>query len=660
MTVAEQRREPLVQSLRSTAASQPTADRSLEGRIASAVGQAQASLLALQKEDGHWRGELEGDTILESEYLMTLHFLGRTGGEKFRKAANYLREQQMEEGGWAHFPGGDADVSTTVKAYFALKLAGDAADAPHMERALAVAQDLGGVRACNSYTKLYLAIFGQYPWERCPAVPPEMILLPKWLPFNVYAMSAWSRAIVVPMAIIWSHRPHCPVPEGAEIPELDVPGSRRHRAKASTLGGRAWPTLFEAIDLGLRWIDRAGLTPQRKRGVERCEAWMLERLDRSAGLGAIFPPILNAIMAMRCLDYPLDHPALVGQIDELEKLEIEEGDTLRLQPCESPVWDTGQALYALLESGLEPDDPAVIEAAEWLLTHEVDQPGDWQIRNPKIPVGGWYFEYANQFYPDCDDTAEVLTALASVRHPNAEVAETTNRALERGVAWMLGMQNRDGGWASFDRGCDFGPLAYIPFADHNAIIDPSTIDITSRAIEALRSCGLETTHPAIEQAVAFVLREQEADGKWYGRWGANYIYGTWLALVGLERGGFDMMQPPVRRAVDWLIAHQNADGGWGESLRSYDDPSWAGKGESTAAQTAWALLGLCAADEAESPEASLAIDYLLETQTEDGTWYDAPWTGTGFPGVFYLRYHYYAVYFPLLALAVAGRQMRAQ
>jgi len=637
----------------------PRDDPGWAERLERAIEQARRSLLSLQREDGHWCAELEGDSILESEYILAMHFIGRTAGEKVRKAATYLRRQQLPLGGWAHFPGGDADVSTTVKAYFALKLVGDDADAEHMMRARRVACELGGLRACNSYTKLNLAIFGQYEWDRCPVVPPEMILLPEWLPFNIYALSAWSRAIVVPLSMIWAHKPHCPVPAGATIAELDVPGSRRHRAPASTAREQAWATFFEAIDIGLRWIEGLNLNPFRSLAMQRCEEWILERLEKSDGLGAIFPPIINVILALRCQGYALDHPAVRSQLDELERLEIEDGDTLRLQPCKSPVWDTSQALYALLESGLEANNPAALKAADWLLDHEVEAAGDWQIRNPKIPVGGWYFEYANEFYPDCDDTAEVMATLSRVEHPSPEEAQRAEQALGRAVDWMLGMQNDDGGWASFDRGCDMEVLAFIPFADHNAMIDPSTVDITSRAIEALTACGVERAHPSIERAIAFLLGEQQENGSWFGRWGANYLYGTWLVLVGLESAGFDMRHEACRRAVDWLLSHQNDDGGWGESLRSYDDPAWSGCGESTAAQTAWAVLGLCAAGEGNGEAAARGTDFLVGTQLDDGTWYDEQWTATGFPRVFYLRYHYYATYFPLLALATGRRALES-
>jgi squalene-hopene/tetraprenyl-beta-curcumene cyclase len=634
-------------------------------RLRGALARARRRLLALQRADGHWCAELEGDTILESEYILTMYFLGRGGTEKVGKAAAYLRSQQLPGGGWAHFPGGDAEVSTTVKAYFALKLTGDDADAEHMVRARQTAIDLGGLGACNSYTKLYLAIFGQFPWDRCPAVPPEMILLPEWMPFNVYTMSAWSRTIVVPLSMIWALRPHCQVPEAAGLRELDMDSGRRHRVSASTPREFLWATVFEAIDALLRWMERRELTPLRQAALAHCERWVLERLEKSDGLGAIFPPILNAILALRCRGYEMTHPALRGQLEALESLEIEEADTLRLQPCKSPIWDTAQALYTLLEFDLPADDPAAVSAARWLVDREVRREGDWRQRNPTCPIGGWYFEYENEFYPDCDDTAEVLSALVRVRDPNPAEARRLQEAVRRGRDWLLGMQNDNGGWAAFDRDCDMEVLTFIPFADHNAMIDPSTVDVTGRVIEALRSCGVGSAHPAIERAVGFVLREQEADGSWYGRWGANYIYGTWLALAGLEAAGLDRGHSAFERAADWLLSRQNEDGGWGESLRSYDEPEiWSGRGESTAAQTAWALLGLLAAGQEAHPAVERGLNYLLDSQRPEGAWVDDLWTGTGFPQVFYLRYHYYSTYFPLLALSrcqrAGARSMRRE
>ncbi len=626
---------------------------SLLPAVERAVAAAQRHLLELQQPDGHWCAELEGDAILESEYILTLYFLGRGGEARLRKAANTLRATQLPEGGWSLYPGGPPDVNPTVKGYFALKLLGDAPEAAHMVRAREAARRLGGIDACNSFTKIYLAIFGQVDWDDCPAVPPELILFPTWFPFNVYEMSSWSRAIVVPLSLIWALRPSCPVPPEAGIAELRVPGAAVERKRG------VWTRIFLGLDLGLKLAEKGGLRPFRRLAIERAEDWIRQRLEASDGLGAIFPPIINAIFAFRALGYPVDHPLVAGQVRELERLEKEDDDALWLQPCFSPVWDTALALNALLESGLPADDRRAREAARWLVEREVRRPGDWQVKAPATPAGGWYFEYANEFYPDCDDTAQVITALSKVDLPPEEAARR-DEVIGRAVQWLLGMQCSSGGWASFDKDCDREFLTYIPFADHNAMIDPPTVDVSSRVLEALMAAGTEAVSPAVRRAVRFVLAEQEADGSWYGRWGCNYLYGTWLAATGLAHAGERAPEAAwVARARSWLVACQNADGGWGELPASYADPMHKGRGPSTASQTAWALMGLLACGE-RGEILARGVRYLLATQREDGGWQDEFWTGTGFPEVFYLRYHLYATYFPLLALALWRRAQEGE
>jgi squalene-hopene/tetraprenyl-beta-curcumene cyclase len=626
--------------------------------VVNAVSAARRYLLSLQRPDGHWCGELEGDTILESEYILTLHFLGRSGETRVRKAGEYLRRKQLSGGGWPIYEGGPAEVSASVKAYFALKLLGDDPDAPHMAKARRVILGLGGLEATNSFTRIYLSIFGQWRWEDCPAVPPELVLLPDGFPFNLSKISSWSRGIVVPLAIIWAHKPFCAVPEGASIAELRTGRSPR-RAAPDSLRRRSWSVFFRAVDRLLKIAESARLRPWRRRALRVSEAWIHERLAGSDGLGAIFPPIVNTIIAFRCLGYALDDPRLVAQVRELEKLEIEEAETLRVQPCFSPVWDTALAIVGLRASGLRPDDPALRNAARWLIDREVRSVGDWKRRNPEGQPGGWYFEYANEPYPDTDDTAEVLAALAGVRFPDPGEEEERRASAERGRAWLVSMQNSDGGWGAFDKGCDNEIWTFIPFADHNAMIDPSCEDITGRAIEALRDLGDPPQSPPVRKAVAFLESRQAADGTWYGRWGCNYLYGTWLAARGLMRAGENVADPRFRRAADWIRSCQNADGGWGELPISYDDPSRKGIGPSTPSQTAWALMALFAAGDWNSEAVSRGASYLLRTQQYDGSWRDDYWTGTGFPKVFYLRYHLYATYFPLWALslyrdAVAG------
>ena len=624
-------------------------------RVRSCLDAAKSRLLELQREDGHWCAELEGDTILESEWVMLMHYLGRGDEPKTRKAAAYLRQRQLPDGGWALYPDGPADLNGSVKAYFVLKLLGEEPDSPEMQRARAKILELGGLEACNSYTKIYLSIFGQYEWSEAPAVPPEIVLLPRWFPFNLYEMSAWSRAIVVPLSIVWALKPSCPVPEGAMIDELRAGGGRPAGPALGGDRGRLWARFFLLVDALIKRCEELGLTPLRRFAIERAERWILDRLEKSDGLGAIFPPIVNTLYALDCLGTEHDDPVFVSQLDELERLEIEEETTLRLQPCLSPVWDTCQAMSALSEAGLAADDPALARSAAWLIEREVRETGDWKVKNPAGEPGGWYFEYANEWYPDCDDTAEVLSALSRLELPG-ELGERAEGASRRALDWLLTMQNADGGWASFDRGCDKEWLTYIPFADHNAMIDPSTTDITARVVLALADLSVDRQGPEVRRAVEFLLAEQEPDGSWYGRWGCNYLYGTWLALSALEAIGEPMRAPWAVRAAEWIRSCQNADGGWGELPASYADPSLKGQGPSTPAQTAWALMGLLACGDHASEAVTAGIDHLLTSQREDGGWHSPHWTGTGFPEVFYLNYHYYDLYFPARALGLYLRR----
>jgi squalene-hopene/tetraprenyl-beta-curcumene cyclase len=614
--------------------------------VRAAVDAAQRHLLSLQHEDGHWCGELEGDTILESEYILVMHYMGRTDDPKVHKAASFIRGKQQVDGGWATYPGGPADVSVSTKAYFVLKLLGDSPDSPHMLRARDRIRELGGLDACNSFTKIYLAIFGQYDWDRCPTVPPELILLPPWFYFNIYEMSSWSRAIVVPLSIISAKRPYCPVPDSAGIGELRVPGR-------SSRPGSLWGAMFHGLDAALKILERFPIQVPREIAIQRCEQWTLDRLADSDGLGAIFPPIVNTIYALHALGYSFEHPAVKGQVRELERLEIEEDDTLRVQPCFGPVWDTALSVNALIESGLAPDHEALLRAGRWMMDKRGHEQGDWRIKNRRTRKAGWFFEYANPYYPDCDTTSKVITALSKVRWPDAREASECATALGEAQRWHQTMQNRDGGWGAFDRGCDKEILTHVPFADHNAMIDPSTADLTARALEMMSAVGLRRELPAVQRAIAYLTKEQESDGSWFGRWGVNYLYGTWLALWGLMKIGEPTERSSwARRAAHWLRRTQNEDGGWGETPASYANPKLKAVGESTASQTAWAVLGLIAAGEVGSRAVRRGVRFLLDRQREDGGWSEQPWTGTGFPRVFYLKYHMYPIYFPLLALGV--------
>jgi squalene-hopene/tetraprenyl-beta-curcumene cyclase len=652
-------------------------------------------LLGQQDIDGSWCAELEGDTILESETILLLAFLGQEDEELAGKCAAYLVDKQLPEGGWAMYPGGRPEISGSVKAYFALKLTGHDPSAEYMQRARAAILAAGGADAVNSYTRYYLALLGQISYEQCPAVPPEVVLLPKWFPVNLYAVSSWSRTIVVPLSILSAFRPvrrleprqgirELFLREPEEWPELRCPGL------SGGTGPLSWDRFFRTVDKGLKWCQRHRFLPLRQRALRAAERWMVARFDESDGLGAIYPPIVWSIVALKCLGYPDDSTQMEYCRQQLQDLVIEDrqAGTARLQPCKSPVWDTAITLRALAASGTRPDHPALREAVQWLLARQINRRGDW-AETVDAPPAAWCFEYANDFYPDCDDTAMVLLALqtqfaetAADREalpPELRLADTTPEdreetwqqigamqdtmsAIDRGLRWLLAMQNRDGGWGAFDRNNNREFLCHVPFADHNAMIDPSTPDLTGRVLEALGHLGHRQANPTLARAVAYMRRTQNADGSWFGRWGVNYIYGTWQSLVGLVAVGVPTDDPMIVAGANWLLAHQQACGGWGESPDSYEFPHLRGQGSPTASQTAWALLGLMAAGLHEHPAVVRGIEYLLGTQENDGTWDEPEFTGTGFPRVFYLKYHYYPIYFPLLALsqwAVAVRSPEA-
>jgi squalene-hopene/tetraprenyl-beta-curcumene cyclase len=618
-------------------------------------------LFGSQAAAGYWCERLEGDTTVESYWILILASLGRADDERVRVLANAIRERTLPEGGWAQYPSGPAELSVSCTSYFALKLAGDEADDPAMRRSRDVIVTLGGAERANTYTKYYLALFGQYPWSSVPAIPPEMMLFPERGPFSIYDMSSWSRTIFVPLSIVYAHRPIRALPPERGVQELFAepesgkvlrPRGWVQRAVSIARQPRAerWRRFFLEVDRLLKHYEpRASLLPLRRWGTERATEWMIERLRGSEGLSAILPAMANSIMALHCLGYDADHPVLREQLAHLDALLIEdEAGALHMQPCLSPVWDTLQSCQALIHAGTAPDHPALSRAASWLLDKQCRAPGDW-ARKVSASPGGWFFENQNEHYPDVDDTCMALMVLRRARAQGAALEQ--EKAIERGLAWMLAMQNEDGGWASFDRGNDKEWLSFVPFADHNAMIDPSTADITARVLECLSLFpGFGTAHPLCRRALDFLRKEQESDGSWYGRWGVNHVYGTWQVLRGLAAIGEDMDQPWVRRAVRWLLDHQNPDGGWGESIRSYDDASQRGRGASTPSQTAWAVMGLIAARHAEHQAVRHGIHYLLDRQDARGTWAQEPWTGTGFPRVFYLNYHGYRHYFPLMAL----------
>lgn len=665
-------------------------------RVQPALARTRDHLLSLQHDDGHWCAELQGDTILESEYILLLAFLGQGQSQKARECAAYMLTQQCDHGGWAMFPGGPIEISGSVKAYLALKITGHDPSADYMVRAREAILKAGGVEQVNSFTRYYLAMLGLIPYHLCPAVPPEMILLPKWAPFNIYEMSAWSRTIVVPLSLLWACQPKTVLPPEHQITELYASAEK---TLPRTIGGVNhegqrgwinWTRFFQRVDGAIKTVERLKLNPLRRRALKLCEQWILDRLPMSDGLGAIFPPIVWTIIGLRCLGYKDDCEVIQQQLHELDKLCIRENGQMRLQPCFSPVWDTIISIIALRDAGVPRQDPAIRKAVEWVLSKEVRHPGDWTVNHPQVEPGGWYFEYNNEFYPDIDDTCMTLIALgrclpegvgrdwtmevfedarkagaeavsapvvfsgrsASAERAIAELeaAAPMVNAIRRGVRWLKAMQSRDGGWGAFDADNTRDVLTKVPFADHNAMIDPSTSDITARVLESFAGLGIPTASPIHKQALEFIWKDQQPDQCWYGRWGVNYIYGTWQVLVGLTASGIPGDDPRLRGAVAWLKSHQQACGGWGETARSYDDPSLRGTGIPTASQTAWALLGLIAAGEAHSESVQRGVEYLLSTQRPDGTWLETEFTGTGFPRVFYLRYHYYCLYFPLMAL----------
>jgi squalene-hopene/tetraprenyl-beta-curcumene cyclase len=574
--------------------------------------------------------------------------------ERERKAVNYLRSCQLPDGGWNLFADGPSNLSATIKAYFALKLAGLPPDHPDMTAAREFIRQRGGPVEANVFTKILLALFGEYDWSGVPAMPVEIMLLPRWFYFNLYEVSYWSRTVIVPLLILMDQKPVHPLPGELGLDEIwSIPRERADLRLKRTRQPASWKNFFIAVDAWLRAWERWGPRPFRARAVEAARSWLEERLAVPGGLGGIYPAMANSVLALRCLSYPDDHPLIRGQLKEIEALAVEEPDRIHYQPCLSPVWDTALATNALVESGFPPDHPALVRAGEWLMNKQVLVGGDWQVKRPHVQPGGWPFQYANDFYPDLDDAGMALMALAKIRLPDEARKRT---AIERGLQWILGMQGTDGGWASFDADNNRLTLNNIPFADHGALLDPSTEDLTGRSLELLGTLGYDSRFLPARRGIEFLKRRQRSDGPWHGRWGANYIYGTWSVLRGLRAIGEDLSQEYVRRAVRWLLSRQNLDGGWGESCASYDDPALAGIGPSTPSQTAWALLGLFAAGQPEGTAVERGIRYLVESQQADGSWEDSQWNGTGFPRVFYLKYHFYAKYFPLWALGIYRRK----
>ena len=627
----------------------PQVGERLTAAAAESARRASDFLLSLQHPDGYWWGELTADTTLESDFVLLQLWLHPPEGgvwnpptrDRVAKAVRSILARQLPDGGFNIYQKGPSDISATVKAYFALKLAGLSPDSPELSRARERILALGGIQAANGYVKINLSLFGLYPSENCPSVPPEMVLLPGNF---IYQMSSWTRAIVVPLAIVQAHRPRRQVPAGFDLQELFLPGARMSLCEK----GRclSWSNLFLSLDKLVKVWEKFGSKALRARAIRAAQEWILARTRYSDGLGGIYPPMMYVIMALDVLGYPKDHPDFVEAMRQFERLLVDDGRRFFFQPCFSVVWDTAIAGFALAEAGMAPPE-ALRRSTDWLLSKEVRRKGDWAVKRPNTKPSGWYFEFANEFYPDIDDTAMVLLALHAGRGSQRGAREAS---VERAIQWLLSMQSSDGGWAAFDVDNHWTPLSEVPFADHNAMLDPSCPDITGRVLEALCTCGIGRDHPAIRRGVEYLIRTQEQDGSWYGRWGVDYVYGTFLALRGLKAAGEDNREAHVLRAAEWLRSVQNADSGWGESCASYDRNSFV-PAESTPSQTAWGVLGLLASGDWSSSSVREGIEYLVQGQREDGSWDEKLTTGTGFPKVFYLVYHLYRQSFPLLALA---------
>jgi len=622
---------------------------SLNFAAAGAVRKAASALLQKQAPEGYWWADLRADTTLESDYIMMQLWLhppvngawNPPDRARIDRAVQSILARQLPDGGFNIYLHGPAEVNACIKAYFALKLAGIPPSDSRMQRLRNCILDLGGLQAANSYVRINLSLFGLFPREACPSIPPELILLP----FDfIYQMSSWTRAIVISLAIVYSSKTPRPVPDGFNLNELYLPGAPL--ALERDLKTFSWRNTFLFLDRCLKVWERHAPAFIRRYAIHRCAQWMIEHFEGSDGLGAIYPSMQYAVMGLDLLGYPADHPLRVEAQRQFDRLLVDDERGFYFQPCFSPVWDTAIAAFALGETANPPHD-ALRRCADWLLSKEVRRKGDWSKKRPHAQPSGWAFEFRNEFYPDVDDTAMVLLALLKAR---ASDESRQRECMKRAVEWVLAMQCKDGGWAAFDADNDWKFLSCVPFADHNAMLDPSCPDITGRALEALVGCGLSTDHPAIRRGVDYLLRNQEPDGSWYGRWGVAYLYGTFLALRGLRAAGLSENEPSIQRALEFIRAYQNRDGGWGESCASYDENRFV-PSASTPSQTAWAILALLAGGDLRSESLYNGIEYLVQTQRADGTWHEDYCTGTGFPRVFYLEYTDYRNTFPLLALS---------
>jgi squalene-hopene/tetraprenyl-beta-curcumene cyclase len=626
----------------------PAVEQRLAEVAANTLAAATDHLLGLQDPRGWWIGELETNVTMDAEDVLLRHFLGILSDTDLRETAVWIRSQQREDGTWANFYGGPGDLSTTVEAYVALRLAGDPADAEHMRAAAAWITGRGGLTATRVFTRMWLALSGLWDWHTLPVIPPAVIYLPSWFPLNIYDWGCWARQTIVALAVVSSFKPSRPLPFTIDELYAVVPGLPPKAGRKDL-----WSLAFSALDKTLHKIEPRIPRRAQRAALRRCTEWIIARQEADGCWGGIQPPWVYSVMALYLMGYGLDHPIIKKAVGGIERYIIRENGMRRLEACQSPVWDTVLSMTALEDAGLKPDHPALAGAAEWILAEEIHQPGDWQVRRPDTAPGGWAFEFDNDNYADTDDTAEVILAL---RRVDLGDRQADNRAaILRGLRWLEGMQCKDGGWGAFDADNTRELVNKLPFCDFGAVIDPPSADVTGHIVEALAAEGL-AEQSACRRGVIWLLKNQEPDGSWFGRWGANYLYGTGAVVPALIAAGVKPARPQIRKAVSWLESVQNEDGGWGEDLRSYDDPqNWSGRGASTASQTAWALLALLAAGERDGKAAERGIRWLASTQRPDGTWDEPYYTGTGFPGDFYLNYHLYRLAFPVSAL---GRYVR--
>jgi squalene-hopene/tetraprenyl-beta-curcumene cyclase len=638
-----------------------------------AINRTHGLLRNIQHAEGWWWGELESNPTMEAEYVFMTHILGITENERNQKIANYIERRQGDDGGWSLYYGGPGDLSTSVESYTAMKIAGRDVNTPPMRRAREFIISKGGVPNTRVFTKIWLAMIGQWEWSGTPYLPPEIMFMPDWAPFNIYSFASWTRSTVVPMTIILSENPTYPLPPEQAIDEL-FPLGRENTDSSLPPPSALTPDWFVFVaDRLLHTGEKFPIKPLRGLARRRVEKWITKHQERDGSWGGIQPPWAYSLIALRELGYSLDHPVMRQGLAGFEGFAIDDSDEIwRVQACISPVWDTGLTVNALLESGVSSDDPIIVRAADWLVSRQIRKPGDWQVKVPSVEPGGWAFEFDNNFYPDTDDVAEVLLAIG-----RATVSDSVDRdrSVDTGMRWLAAMQSSNGGWGSFDKDNTSRVTVKLPFFDFGEVIDPPSVDVTAHIVEAFSVLGWPTDSPEVTRAVSYILQEQEPDGAWFGRWGVNYLYGTGAVLPGLEAVGFDMSDQRVQMAVDWVVSCQNSDGGWGETCASYADPRLRGKGDSTASQTGWAILALIAGGRVDSEAVGRGVNYLVTSQRLDGAWDEPQYTAAGFPGYgigdrrfksvetsekdllpvelptgFMIKYHMYRIYWPLLAL----------